>query len=246
MTQAQSIRRVSYSSTSRPAPGNSVSGDLIKVSKTPQGHTVFFIGDVMGKGKPTQLPKKALVQNFSRLKDNPDGLREFIKSADSDVHGRMNKEMHGKMRRNFKLFNEKIRPLELGSGFATGIAGRITRRRLEVYNAGHENGYLIRGRQVIPTPRQRGLAPFGFNHKKDIEGPKSIELKPGDKLVFVTDGITDSVSKDGVFFSDKRLMQLLKKNAFRKPEELKKRIFQAAANHGKIFDDASALVIAVN
>ncbi len=75
--------------------------------------------------------------------------------------------------------------------FVTGLVGRLDLRtgRLELINAGHVAPYLVRGGST--TAVQLGVnLPFGIF--SDTEYSSSwLDLEPGDRLVFVTDGMLE-------------------------------------------------------
>jgi serine phosphatase RsbU (regulator of sigma subunit) len=78
-----------------------------------------------------------------------------------------------------------------GDDFVTGIIGRLDLNtgQLELVNAGHVAPYLARGGQVTPVELAADF-PFGMFSDFDY-GSTSLTLEPGDRLVFVTDGMLE-------------------------------------------------------
>jgi serine phosphatase RsbU (regulator of sigma subunit) len=76
-------------------------------------------------------------------------------------------------------------------GFATGLLGRLDLRSgvLTLVNAGHAAPYLARGRDVtaveLPGCRPLGLFP------DEVYTTADLMLEPGDRVVFVTDGMLE-------------------------------------------------------
>jgi serine phosphatase RsbU (regulator of sigma subunit) len=78
-----------------------------------------------------------------------------------------------------------------GFAFATGLLGRLDLRTgiLAVVNAGHPTPLLVRDAttQPVPLPANR---PFGVLRHRAYRAAQ-IALRPGDRLVFVTDGMLE-------------------------------------------------------
>ena len=76
-------------------------------------------------------------------------------------------------------------------GFVTGVLGRLdlTTGTLSLVNAGHVAPYLSRGGRVAPVELRAGL-PLGLFTDAAYE-ELTLDLEPGDRLVFVTDGMLE-------------------------------------------------------
>ncbi len=75
--------------------------------------------------------------------------------------------------------------------FVTGLVGRVDLNNgvLHLVNAGHIKPYLARNRKVSAVALPANL-PFGIFADTDYEGV-DLELHPGDRVVFVTDGMLE-------------------------------------------------------
>ena len=75
--------------------------------------------------------------------------------------------------------------------FVTGIIGRLDLRHglLEMFNAGHAAPYLLRDGEVAAVRVPAGL-PLGMFAASVYESTQ-LQLVPGDRLVFVTDGMLE-------------------------------------------------------
>lgn len=76
-------------------------------------------------------------------------------------------------------------------------------------NAGHESPIL-----APPPPEEPRWIPgggplLGVFGRLDL-APQSVEVRPGDRLVLYTDGITDAAAPDGSRFGDDRLLQTIR------------------------------------
>jgi serine phosphatase RsbU (regulator of sigma subunit) len=75
--------------------------------------------------------------------------------------------------------------------FVTGVIGRLDLRTasLELVNAGHVSPYLARGSEVVRMELPVDL-PLGLFRQADYRTSRK-SLRPGDRLVFVTDGMLE-------------------------------------------------------
>jgi serine phosphatase RsbU (regulator of sigma subunit) len=78
-----------------------------------------------------------------------------------------------------------------GDDFVTGLIGRLDldSGRLEMVNAGHVAPYLARGDRVTALDLSTEF-PLGIFRETTYES-SAIALEPGDRLVFVTDGMLE-------------------------------------------------------
>jgi serine phosphatase RsbU (regulator of sigma subunit) len=76
---------------------------------------------------------------------------------------------------------------------------------------------------------------------------ETIQLQPGDRLVFYTDGITETRNPQGEEFGTARLLECACKGRSLPAEELKQEILRAALHHGegRFEDDATVIVMAI-
>lgn len=78
-----------------------------------------------------------------------------------------------------------------GDDFATGVIGRVDLKTgaIEIVNAGHVLPYLLRGSEVTSLDLGTHL-PFGMFAETTYESTH-LTLEPGDRVVFVTDGMLE-------------------------------------------------------
>ena len=90
------------------------------------------------------------------------------------------------------------------------IIARITLNgELEYVNCGHVPPLLVSGHQVT-RPSVSNL-PVGLLPDATYESAK-VNLKPGDRLVMVTDGVTEAENATGEFFENERLEEVAAKS----------------------------------
>jgi sigma-B regulation protein RsbU (phosphoserine phosphatase) len=99
----------------------------------------------------------------------------------------------------------------IGEKYATLIIARIQRDgELEYVNCGHVPPLLVCNHEVI-RPRHGNL-PVGLLPDATYESDHS-NLHPGDRLILVTDGVTEAENARGDFFEDHRLEAVAAKGA---------------------------------
>jgi serine phosphatase RsbU (regulator of sigma subunit) len=131
--------------------------------------------------------------------------------------------------------------------FATAQLGRLDtdRGELSYVNAGHPAALWLRKSQVIaelpgPTARPLGL-------RGDPPRVATVQLEPGDRLLFFTDGVVEERLTGGEQFGEVRLRELIEQvTAEQLPAaEAVRRLSHAlmAARQGRTSDDASLLLV---
>jgi sigma-B regulation protein RsbU (phosphoserine phosphatase) len=110
----------------------------------------------------------------------------------------------------------------IGEKYATLIIARIRRDgELEYVNCGHVPPLLVCNNEVIRPPH--GNLPVGLLGDATYESDH-ISLHGGDRLILVTDGVTEAENARGDFFEDSRLEAVAAKGA------TLENIFEAVAN----------------
>jgi phosphoserine phosphatase RsbU/P len=159
-----------------------VGGDFFDVVPTEEG-LYFVVADVCGKGITAALLASILqgmtYSNF--VQKTP--LEQIVKSANS-------------------FLCEK----QLEEKYATLIIARVTPEGiLEIVNCGHVPPLLVRGNTV--TEIENGNMPVGLFDFATYTGSK-IAIQPGDRIIMVSDGVTEAEAPDGEFFGVDRLKEV--------------------------------------
>ena len=99
----------------------------------------------------------------------------------------------------------------IGEKYATLIIARIRRDgELEYVNCGHVPPLLVCNNEVIRPPH--GNLPVGLLADATYESDH-VSLHAGDRLILVTDGVTEAENARGDFFEDSRLETVAAKSA---------------------------------
>ena len=107
--------------------------------------------------------------------------------------------------------NRFLTSKRIGEKYATAIIALLRRDgELEYVNCGHVPPLLVCGGEVIrPT---HGNLPVGLLPDAVYESDR-YSLHPGDRLVLVTDGVTEAENAEGEFFDNERLEVAAKKGS---------------------------------
>ncbi len=174
------IPEVSFAKVSAVSyPCKDIGGDFFDMVHTAKGLSLV-VADVSGKGVPAAVVASTLQgMLYSHLAEDA-SLPDMIASV------------------NRFLF-EKIG----GQKYATVVIARLyPDGKLELINCGHVKPILISGRNI--TRVEEGNLPVGLIPSAKFDAV-DLWLKPGDRLVVVTDGVTEAEDSTGEFFSDDRL-----------------------------------------
>jgi sigma-B regulation protein RsbU (phosphoserine phosphatase) len=214
-------------------PARMVSGDYYDYLALDGSKIALAIGDVAGKGISAAL-LMATVQA---------SLRTQVKSClESSVGGHANGAPS--TARLVSLLNQQLYAFTAPEKFASFCfavydddTGMLT-----YTNAGHPPPVLIRGARVQRL-ETNGIVVGAFPFAE--YGESRLRLHPGDLLVCFTDGITEAENEYGEMFGEERLCELLRKHAWRNPQEIVETVIEAAIQWTALpdaMDDMTLLV----
>jgi phosphoserine phosphatase RsbU/P len=178
-------------------PVGMVSGDYcdLIVASQPAGELYFLLGDVSGKGVAASLLMSHLHAMFRSLVTVGQPLAQMVTVAS-------------------RLFCEST----VAGQYATLVAGRADASgHLEVASAGHPPALLLGDGGV--TRIESGGFPLGMFSDAHFSTQK-FEFRPGDTLLFYSDGVTESRSGSGEEFGVSRLERLADKRRGNAPADL--------------------------
>jgi phosphoserine phosphatase RsbU/P len=168
-------------------PADQVGGDFFQQIADGRGGMLIVVGDVSGKGLPAAMIVSMLVGAIRAETDRGTGPAALLRSLNVRMRGRA----HG--------------------GFVTCLAAHLNATGLlTLANAGHLSPY--RNGSEIELP---GALPLGLVHDCDYD-EISAQLEPGDRLMFLSDGVVEAQSGIGELFGFERTRAL----AIRPAEEI--------------------------
>ena len=208
------------------SPARTVSGDYYDYVGLGDSRLALAIGDVAGKGISAAL-LMATIQS---------ALRTQIRGASDEAL---------RPARLVSQLNQHLYAYTSAEKFATfyfGVYDAAT-SRLTYTNAGHPPPILIRDGEALRL-ETNGMVVGAFPFAE--YGESDIELRAGDLLVCFTDGITEPDNEYGEMFGEERLIELLLKESWRRPDELIDTILGAVrqwATTPEAYDDMTVLVV---
>ncbi len=204
-------------------PAAEVAGDYFDIVRRDQGKLVVCVADVTGHGVPAAMGAamlKVLFASATEQADQPEAILERIHDG-------------------FSLAS-------LEEDFVTMIVALIdpNRGRIRYASAGHEPGYLFRRNGDIEVLGPTGpLAGIDSLTGWDV---RDLSVSSGDRVLIVTDGITDATSPAGERFGPQRVQSILQINGTLPVDELASLLLDKVAEHldgGQQRDDMTVVLL---
>ncbi len=220
--QIPQIPGVEISGSWRPA--RIVGGDYFDVFSFSERRVGLCIADVSGKGMPAAL----LMSN----------LQAVVKALASE--NTSPKELVEKVNRVMCRNTTEAKFITLFYGLLD-----VDGKTLRYANAGHNAPILTRKDGAQVRLEEGGLILGIFQERSYEQG--EIELRPGDRIVMFTDGVSEAVDGEGEEFGEERMAELSRCARQLSAEALRRRLLERVTEFcaGGFDDDATILVVAV-
>jgi sigma-B regulation protein RsbU (phosphoserine phosphatase) len=205
----------------RSRPAEEVGGDFFDFAIFDQESMLgLSIGDASGHGLPAAL----------LVRDVVTGLR-------------MGLEKDLKITHVFTKLNRVIHRSTLSSRFISVFYGELEQNGNLIYvNAGHQPPLLFSAEKVVElTTGGTVIGPL-----PEVRFHRGVaHLDPGDLLVMCTDGILERRARDGTFFGEERLRELVRARRSASAGDLMAAIFEAAEGFGagRAWEDDATVVV---
>lgn len=217
LTAAREIQRLMVPEELPPTPGYAiesiyrpaaqVGGDFFQVIPLGGGQTLVVIGDVSGKGLSAAMIVSMLIGMLHAISKMSRDPAEIL----AELNNRLFERKHG--------------------GFATCLAVRLDASgHVVLANAGHLPAWL-NGSEVAFA----GSVPLSIVASAAAE-QVTLEMRPGDRLTLITDGVVEARDAQGALFGFERTQALIRQEA--SPLVLA----EAAIDHGQD-DDLTVISI---
>jgi PAS domain S-box-containing protein len=140
------------------------------------------------------------------------GIGPAIVMAETRAYLRAYMRTHSDVTEAVHALNEAlVADLEDGNFVTLLLADLNPRdRRLTFANAGHVPGYILRPSGEVKAVLGSTGTPLGIVPDCGVESSPSVQLDPGDILVFLTDGITECEAPDRSQFGVERALDLVR------------------------------------
>ena len=204
-------------------PANTVGGDFYDVLQMPDGRLVIALGDVSGKGSPAALLMALTLAILRTLVDEGLGPAALAQRLNVQV------ARHAPGSRFVTMFLAVFDPV-------TGA--------LHYVNAGQNPPILRRVNGALERLTSGGVALGMFDLSAYTAG--DTWLAPGDVLVLYSDGITEAENKQGVFFDESGLEDVINRHWWEDAATLGKAIVTSVEGHAtdtRLADDLTVLAI---
>jgi sigma-B regulation protein RsbU (phosphoserine phosphatase) len=203
-------------------PAREVGGDLYDFFFINKTHLCIAIGDVSGKGVPASL-LMAVTRTLLRAKA-VSGISsdELMTLMDKDLLASKNSWM-------FVTFFLCIIDLTTGE--------------MDYTCAGHNPPYLIQLDNRVTEMEVNRALPLGVSLQKEYRAKKLI-LKPGDKFLLYTDGVTEATNLEEEMFEETGLVNVLNNCIIKDTKEIVETIFKSVeqfAGEAEQADDITTL-----
>jgi sigma-B regulation protein RsbU (phosphoserine phosphatase) len=204
-------------------PANTVGGDFYDVLPMPDGRLIIALGDVSGKGSPAALLMALTLAILRTLVDEGLGPAELA-----------------------QRLNVQVSRHAPGSRFVTMVLAVFdpVTGALQYVNAGQNPPLIRRMHGAIERLTSGGVALGMFELSTYTTGHTS--LAAGDVLVLYSDGITEAENKQGIFFDESGLEDVINRHWWEDAATLGKAIVTSVEAHAtdtRLADDLTVLAI---
>jgi hypothetical protein len=170
----------SFSLDSAYLPINGVGGDFFQALPLQDGSMLIVVGDVSGKGLQAAMNASSLVG----------ALRNELSHDPATILSHLNQVMLG----------ASTGPT---ASFATCLCARVyANGKMTIANAGHLSPYRDGREMELAPDLPLGVVPHMHYEQADFH------LKPGDRLIFLSDGVVEAQSPKGELFGFERTQQV--------------------------------------
>ncbi|RMF41390.1 MAG: HAMP domain-containing protein [Planctomycetota bacterium] len=171
------------------SPADEVGGDYYDVIPRDERRVLVCVADVTGHGVAAAMSTmllRALLHTAAELEQSPLEMVEFV--------------------------NRRFVEATLPGDFASLILVEIdlADQHLEYVSAGHETCFLIRQEDGLCELESTGLI-LGVDKAAEYES-RRMPCRPGDRLLLVTDGVTETQSHDGPLFGRRGMLELVQES----------------------------------
>jgi sigma-B regulation protein RsbU (phosphoserine phosphatase) len=189
-----------------------IGGDYFDFLPLPENHLGIVIGDVSGHGFDSALlmaETRAVLRSTAQARSTPGEILTIV-----------NRVVAADMEKN---------------RFTTMFVGRLhgPTRTLTFASAGHNPGYVLDRTGAVKTELTATGVPLGPFPDAVFTTSSEIVLEPGDMLVLLTDGVTESESPDGSFFDVDASLDVVRSCRGERASEIVQRLYGAARAFGQ-------------
>lgn len=169
-------------------PARQVGGDFYDILPIKNNRIAVYIADVSGKGIPAALFMSKMSSDLRFLLEKGENAEEVIREINKSVSERSSRGM-------FVTLLLIIISIKTGS--------------VQVLNAGHISLFILGEKGTIIFQISEN-PPLGVRDKLEFK-TQQFTIKPGERIVLITDGVTDISDKEGNYLGIEGVRNLLEK-----------------------------------
>jgi serine phosphatase RsbU (regulator of sigma subunit) len=205
-------------------PARGIGGDYYDYIPIDEHSIQLVIADVAGKGVAAALLMSATAAAVQLEVDERRDMLQVVSRLNTSIHAVSSD----------------------GERYVTLVMAEVDakNRKLQYVNCGHNPALLFRAGAGDVTRMNSSCAPVGMILGEPCE-LVSVDLFPGDVLVFYTDGVTEAENRLTEEFGTQRLSAVVQRGSLLSAEDLMTEIYDAAADFcaDKFSDDVTILVV---
>jgi len=169
------------------------SGDLFLAARHPDGSLNVMLADFTGHGLPSTIGSLPVADVFSTMTEKGFEPGYILENINNKLHTLLPTSMF--MACSLLNISNDLKHIKFWNG---GMP--------DIYVRGHDTGKIKHRLQSMSVPL--GITETISNQYN----LKDVELTPGDQLILFTDGLTESLDKEGDMFGEHRLEKCLEEN----------------------------------
>jgi sigma-B regulation protein RsbU (phosphoserine phosphatase) len=176
-------------------------GDMFNIFRLDERRVGMYVLDVSGHGTSAALQSVSLSHALTPF-DQQGGILKVITESTGCYDVVSPVEVARRLNRNFQL-------IERSGQFFTFLYGvlDVESREVRYVRAGHP-GPIVANKNAVRCLEKGGGIPIGIMPEAEYEEER-IQLEAGDRLVFYTDGVLETLNRDGEAFGLDRLVHCL-------------------------------------
>jgi len=205
-------------------PATEVAGDYYDVVAVSDGSWLLCIADVSGHGVPAAMSAAMLKTLLMHAADRHVAPAQIL-----------------------RFINDRFAAVSLGGDFASMMLARWVPEAatLEYASAGHGNTWFLPAGGGAPRELPSTGLPLGIQENSTWE-TGCVHVTSGDRLLLVTDGITETFNPAGEVFGSNRLADVFRQCGGIAVTELVKKIDETLSAHragGALTDDCTVVAV---
>jgi sigma-B regulation protein RsbU (phosphoserine phosphatase) len=208
-------------------PAEFAGGDLFDYLEMADGSLAIVVGDVSGHGVASALLMASTLTYIRCFSEKNTSVSEIVAHANSVLGKRT-----------------------AGGRFVSLLMARLdeTGRTLDYVNAGHPPAHVLDAEGNVKAILDGMHPPLGIIPDAIASPGRTLSISPGDLVVFLTDGIVEAVSPDGVMFGMDRTLNVVRENRHQPANAITVALYDAVRSHAcgtALHDDVTAVIVKV-